>query len=405
MTIICFYNIPATGHVNPSLPLVRALVRRGARVICFNIESFRAKMEAAGAEFRAIQLDYDFEPPQDATAPFVAMSQILGESGRILERHLAEAQALNPDLILYDSMCPWGKQIAQRLNQPAVCSCSIMYSGLENLRAWARSTSLLGAMLRSPLTIVRGAARYQKTAFDLKRRWQVDSPLAMDFFANPGEMTLLYTSRYFQMGGELFDDAYKFVGPLIEPRDDAPPFPFDWLDSAPVIFVSLGTIFNNHPDFFRTCIEAFRHSPYRVVMAVGTRIRPADLGELPDNVRTFEYVRQLDLFPRVSLFITHGGMNSVSESAWFGVPMLLAPQAGDQLFIASQTAKLNAGVQIDSRRITASELRAAAEQVMADPRYRQASGRIGESFRAAGGIPRALAELDAFMEKKRAGRG
>jgi hypothetical protein len=36
---------------------------------------------------------------------------------------------------------------------------------------------------------------------------------------------------------------------------------------------------------------------------------------------------------------------------------------------------------------------------MQDSRYRKGSRKIGDSFRAAGGIPRALEEIDAFMQR------
>ena len=44
-----FFNIPAHGHVNPTLPLVQELVRRGETVIYYAIEDFRRKIEATGA--------------------------------------------------------------------------------------------------------------------------------------------------------------------------------------------------------------------------------------------------------------------------------------------------------------------------------------------------------------------
>jgi MGT family glycosyltransferase len=390
MATICFFNIPATGHVHPSLPLVRALVERGDRVICFNTEVYRAKMEGAGAEFQAYAFDYDWEPGQDTLAPFEAMGRILGESARILPAFLETTRELDPDLILYDSMCPWGKQIAERLKRPAIGSCGIMYLGLANLRAWPRNTELSRGMLANPFKFGQGVLKYQWRAFDLYRRFGVHSPFFINFFSNPGKLNLLYTSRYFQIGGDLFGDAFKFVGPLIQPRSD-----------APLVYVSLGTIFNDRADFFRTCLQAFANSPYRVVMAIGSRIRRADLGEIPANVRALEYVPQLDLLPRARLFITHGGMNSVSEAAWFGAPMLLVPQVGDQVFIAYQVARLGAGLEIDSHRITPNELRARAERVMGNPDMYQASRKIGESFRTAGGVPRALAEIDAFVSQMR----
>lgn len=389
--------IPAVGHVNPALPLVRALVARGDRVVCFNTSEYRAKLEQTGAEFRAYDLTYDFVPPQETLAPFRVMSLILDEGVRVIRRHLDETRALQADLILYDSMCPWGKQIARLVQVRAVCSCAIMYAGLINLRDWPRDTSLSRGMMNSPVRVARDIARYQWHAFRLWRSLGVGSPLFINFFSNPGDMTLLYTSRLFQIGGERFDDTFKFVGATIEPRHDAAPFPFEWLGDAPLIYISLGTIFNDRPDFFRACIEAFGNTRYRVVMAVGKRVRAEDFGVLPENMRAEEYVPQLELLPRTAVFITHGGMNSVSEAAWFGTPMLVAPQVGDQVFIAHQVVKLGAGEPIDSHHMTANELRGGAERVMQNARYRENSKKIGDSFRAAGGVPQALAELDAFL--------
>lgn len=398
MSTVLFFSIPATGHVHPSLPLVRELASRGERVIYYNSETYRAKVEQTGAEFCAYHLNYDFGPPPGPLAPFVAMSLILGAGESVLRDQLQAARAENPLYILYDSMCPWGKQIAQLLHRPAICSCAVLYTGWRNFRAWSGENELSRHMLADPLTVGRGILRYQRTSFRLWRQFGVSSPNVFDFFANPGDLTLLYTSRYFQVGGELFDEHFKFVGPLFEQRTDAPPFPLDWIGDAPLIFVSLGTLFNNRPDFFRTCIAAFTNTPYRIVIAFGDRIQREQLGTLPENIAAYPYVRQLDLFPRASLFITHGGMNSTSEAAWFGVPMLLAPQVGDQVFIARQVVRLGAGEQIDSFNISPDGLREAAERVIRTPAYRLGSQKIGESFRAAGGVKSAADAIQKFMQ-------
>lgn len=399
MATICFFNIPAIGHVNPALTLVRALVERGDRVVFFDTPEFQNKVEATGAEFRAVELRYDFVPRQDALAPFKAMGLIMEQAQRVLPDCCRQARDLGPDLILYDTMCPWGSHVAQMLGMAAVTFCAILYTGMQNFLAWPRSTKLTGAMLRHPLFVARGLAHYQWRAAQLWRDHHVRSPLFLDFFVNPGAMTLVTTSRYFQIGGDRFGDTFHFIGPLIAPRDDAPPPPLDWMGDAPLVYISLGTLFNDRADFFKLCVEAFRDAPYRVLMALGNRVRAKELGTLPVHIRAEPYVLQLRVLPRASVFITHAGMNSLSEAAWYGTPVVLAPQGGDQDFIAYRAEELGAGVQIDSHAITAQELRARTEQVMQNARYREGSRKIGDSFRAAGGIPRALAALDAFLQK------
>ena len=48
MSKIVFFCIPAHGHTNPTLGVVRELVRRGHQVKYYSYEPFRAVIEAAG---------------------------------------------------------------------------------------------------------------------------------------------------------------------------------------------------------------------------------------------------------------------------------------------------------------------------------------------------------------------
>lgn len=52
-----FFNVPAHGHINPSLPLVAELVRRGHEITYVITEDYRAKVEATGARKVEIFID------------------------------------------------------------------------------------------------------------------------------------------------------------------------------------------------------------------------------------------------------------------------------------------------------------------------------------------------------------
>ncbi|MEK7328316.1 MAG: macrolide family glycosyltransferase, partial [Chloroflexota bacterium] len=397
MSTAIFFNIPAHGHTNPTLPLVKELVRRGERVIYYNAEPFRAKVEETGAAFRAYDMGDKFGIGHGADSPLDAMARIMSAAEAVIPAVLDEVRAEQPDYIIYDSMCVWGKQIARILERPAVCSCSIFFVGAKNFAALPRDRAMFSNTFGQAPHAARWLWQSWNAARRIKKRYGVESPTPFDFFGNPGDLTLVYTSRYFQLGGELFDGAFKFVGPSIAPRDDHSDFPFDWLDGGPVIYVSLGTIFNDRPDFFRACLEAFGGARYRVVMAIGNKVAADSLGAIPDNFLLRPHVPQLEILPRVSLFITHGGMNSATESAWYGVPMLVAPQMGDQLVVASRVAQLGAGLLVDSRRFTAQTLREAAEKVMSSETFREQSRAIGQSLREAGGYARAADEVLSFV--------
>src|SRR5215467_14749447 len=59
MAKVLFFNLPAHGHTNPTLPLVAELVRRGEHVIYYSSEAFRPAIEQAGATFRGIDAFFE----------------------------------------------------------------------------------------------------------------------------------------------------------------------------------------------------------------------------------------------------------------------------------------------------------------------------------------------------------
>ena len=50
---IAWFCIPAHGHTNPTLGLVKALTSSGHEIWYFSFEEFREKIEAAGVNFIA----------------------------------------------------------------------------------------------------------------------------------------------------------------------------------------------------------------------------------------------------------------------------------------------------------------------------------------------------------------
>ena len=48
---ILWFCIPAYGHTNPTIEVVRELTRRGHEVRYYSFEEFREKIEGAGADF------------------------------------------------------------------------------------------------------------------------------------------------------------------------------------------------------------------------------------------------------------------------------------------------------------------------------------------------------------------
>ena len=142
---------------------------------------------------------------------------------------------------------------------------------------------------------------------------------------------------------------------------------------------------NNSAGFFRRCVEAFRGTGVRVVMSIGNSARPGCLGTLPPTITVRRNVPQLEVLSRASLFVTHGGMNSVNEALYYGVPMVVVPMGNDQPTVARRVAELGLGEALDARSATPAALRGAALRVMSDQGCRARLAEFQRETRAAGG--------------------
>uniref|UniRef100_A0A0N5BKZ8 glucuronosyltransferase n=1 Tax=Strongyloides papillosus TaxID=174720 RepID=A0A0N5BKZ8_STREA len=67
-----------------------------------------------------------------------------------------------------------------------------------------------------------------------------------------------------------------------------------------------------------------------------------------DNVYLLKWIPQIDLLndTRISLFITHGGLNSILELTYFGIPSLIIPLFGDQMRNSRMVSRHEIGIAI-----------------------------------------------------------
>lgn len=139
--------------------------------------------------------------------------------------------------------------------------------------------------------------------------------------------------------------------------------PFDAM-KKPIIYISIGSILSSKK-FCKKCIKAFGNKELSVILNTG-RVNPETLGNIPSNIWTYSFVPQLEVLQHTDLFITHGGMNSVNESMYYGVPMLVMPIINDQPVNAEQVEKLKLGKESRAFFISATALYKQAMDVLSD---------------------------------------
>ncbi len=400
MSRVLLFNIPAHGHTNPTLPLVKELVRRGERVAYYSSDSFRNVIEDAGAEFRSYRSGVRFDSQGIDKNIFVNAGMVLEFARLLLPGILEDLERrgeAKPDYVIHDSMCVWGKFIARILAVPAVTSVTMFAFGTRPALA---SFTFVRSLVKMFLGGFSGVARWLKAARDIHRQYRLNTFDLKDVFTNREPLNIVYTSRLFQPSADAFDERFRFVGPLVAPHRETFDLPLDEADDRPVVYVSLGTIVNEAERFYKMCMAALGPEPVRVVMSVGGRTDIPSLGAMPGNFIVRGRVPQVEVLRRASAFLTHAGMNSVAESLLARVPLVLFPQTAEQAMVARQVEHLGAGVRLHTVGLTRERIRDAVREVLGNPSYREGAGRIAESFESAGGCERAADDIFAFKKAR-----
>lgn len=390
---VAFLNIAMYGRVNPTLPIVAELVRRGHSVTYHTSPAFSEAIAATGATVRLYSAGDQRLP--DPPVPVTLLEGLSRTAVRVLPAVLTDLRGIRPDLIVHDSACLWGAVAANELNVPAASS----FTTFAFNRHVQSPTGGSWALLAGALTRPRSLNGYLRSRWGLHRRFNTRGLPLFDLGNIRQPLNLVYTSRAFQPDVENFDESYRFIGPSLGARPMDPSFKPDLLQD-PVLYASLGTVFNANPQLLRTFATALAPLGGTVVVSTG-QTDPAVLGQLPANVLASRFVPQLEVLARAALFVTHGGMNSVNEATHAGVPMLVIPQGAEQPMVARQVVESGAGLSIRAQDATEGSVRTLARRLLDDPRFRLATATLQAAQREEGGYLRAADELERYLKATR----
>lgn len=391
MAKIVLFNVPGSGHVNPTLPVVMELVARGHEVLYYNTPTFQRAIERTGALFRS------YPDGESMAAEFMRRASnlatvsafLLQESERLLPYLCQQLAEEKPDLVIFDAIAIWGMQAARLQHIPAIASIGLfIFEGARGVLYWRdllyqmrQALPHIPALLRSRRRLTKC---FGKAIFPNKV-----------LFPTVSDCNLVYTSREFQPETPFIDERFHFVGPSIQTTARAEnDFPWQQLEaSRPLIYLSLGTIYSENGPFYQQVLRSFAEYPAQFVVALGRQSDTRALGPIPDNFLIRPTVPQLELLPKVDLFITHGGMNSVNEALYFGVPLVVVPQQIEQMLNGRQAARKGAALLLGERppygQVAMKALHSAIDTVLTTPSYQHAALQLGNSFRNAGGYQRA----------------
>jgi UDP:flavonoid glycosyltransferase YjiC (YdhE family) len=147
----------------------------------------------------------------------------------------------------------------------------------------------------------------------------------------------------------------------------------------PLVYLTLGTVAFGKTTVLRAAIDGLATLPVQVLVALGPG-DPAELGSVPDNVRVYGFVPQARVLPQADLVVHHGGTGTVLGALAAGLPQLVLPQGADQFVNAELLSAQGVGHALTD--ITAAAVAEHAGQLLADPTYREAAGRVAKEIAA-----------------------
>lgn len=384
---IAWFCIPAHGHTNPTLGLVKEMTSVGHDVYYFSFDMFREKIERAGATYiscDSYDMDLQGKEAADRVGKDMAFAtELLVKSTLALDEMVSEkVKEIEPDLIVSDSVAYWGKLTALKHGIPYISSTTTFAFNQYSSRYLKHGLGELVKMIFSMPKINKYLQMLRDHGYPIKN--------ILEIVSNDNETnTIVYTSKEFQPCAETFSDAYCFIGPSIRPIESERK-----KTAAKTIYVSMGTVVKNR-EIYINCIKALGNTDYQVIISLGDN--RMEIADIPDNIEVYESVDQMAVLSIADVFLTHCGMNSASEALYYEVPLIMLPQTPEQAAVAKRVEELKAGILL--KNTDEGSILSTMETIISNAEYKRSAKKISESFKKCGGVSAAREYLEKMNQR------
>lgn len=367
------------GHVAPLLPFARACLRAGHEVLAAGPPDLADTVAAAGFEY------WPFDPPPEeelgpvwGRVPTVSREEgerlVIGEIfGRLnttaaLPRLREACEQWRPDLVLRES-AELASALAAELH------------GVTHARVATGLSASESAFLSLAAAAVDAIRRDAGLPPDPDANALRRSPYLTMFPAaleDPADPAPAHTSRF-------ADPAWE-VAPTELP---------DWWQGAddPLAYVSFGSVAGGlemAAGAYHAAVEAMEGLDVRVLLTVGRVADLDDFASVPPNVHVEAWVPQADVLAHAALVVCHGGSGTTLGSLAAGRPLVVVPLFADQPINAERVAAAGAGLAVAPE---AAAIRAATEEVLAEPSYRETAEAVAAEMASQPPVDEAVGEL------------
>lgn len=356
MATIVFAMLPEAGHLNPTLKIAKALKSRGHQVKYVCTPNLKDLVLSNGLDFIPA-FEKLYQDKDSPLYPFIglasgsieqavkALREREGNIQPVLDIVLRESRELftkiRPDLLVTDSYVAYVAAVAKMMGIQSLLLNTNLFDPWEDIKKDAAAMGIA--------EIVLCPREFDFPRPDLNRH-----------------------SHYVEASIDLERAEIEFPWHLVS-RD------------KPLVFCSLGSqsyLYERGKYLMDTVISALAVKPHmQLVLATGQMFGPVDFQPIPPNVLLLKAAPQLGVLKRASIMITHGGLNSIKEAIFFGVPMIVFPFVHDQHSNAARVVYHGLGLDANAESITVEQMGALIDRVVGDGAFRTRMDLMAARFR------------------------
>ena len=334
---IVYFMTPAYGHVLPVLPIIRELTARGHEVICYATPQFKDYIGSCGCLYREYDEEFHRLKIDEITSDlYKLMETLISLNEQQYDNYVDLIRGESPDLLMYDSMLSFAKNIAYKLNIKSVCTAATIGFNLPVCMFSNIATSSV------PLVLKNGAGMRRLIRQD--KKFRKDRGLAkfklIDLYMNTADCTIVMTPYKLQPMAWTFPKTVHFAGTTIKEQ-------IEILHGGEYgdydCYISMGSVFGKNVNKMKEFLESSEMREKKII--ISTPETPEWMKALP-NVRAEKWVYNVDLIPKCKLFINVGGVSSVYSAMYYGVRQISIPAQEEERYNAIIMKRHKAGIYL-----------------------------------------------------------
>ncbi|XP_061882236.1 2-hydroxyacylsphingosine 1-beta-galactosyltransferase isoform X1 [Entelurus aequoreus] len=207
----------------------------------------------------------------------------------------------------------------------------------------------------------------------IMKKHGVTPPVAMSELVRGSQMWMLSTDLALEFPRPTLPHVVYVGGILNRPANPLPQSFGAWLNATAdhgFVVVSFGAgVKYLSQDIAHKLAGALARLPQHVIWRF-SGVPPSNLG---NNTKLVDWMPQNDLLghPNIKAFLSHGGLNSIFEALYHGVPVVGVPLFGDHYDTMIRVTAKGMGIMLHWKSMSQDDLYNALATVIKDTRYRQ----------------------------------